>query len=177
MKRFRELIYNLHPYLLSCISGPLTVAQIVLALVFSQPGSEAIRWIGYTLWWAGAVLGWLPIFILRSKGNVPRGKGYVHTTTLVETGLYAIVRHPQMGSAWMLMCLSLMLITQHWSSAALGIPAMILVYLDLLKADQRCIEKFGAAYRQYMHRVPRVNFVAGLIRLLARRAAPKVEIV
>jgi protein-S-isoprenylcysteine O-methyltransferase Ste14 len=176
MKRLREFIYNLHPYLLCCLSGPLTIAQVVLALVFSQPGSEAIRWIGYILWWVGVVLGWLPIFILRSKGGVPRGKSYVHTTTLVETGLYAIVRHPQMGSAWMLMCLSLMLITQHWSSVLLGIPAMVLVYLDLMKADQRCIEKFGDAYQQYIQRVPRVNFAAGLIRLLARRAAQKVEI-
>ena len=177
MNRFREFIYNLHPYLLCYIWGPLLIVQIVLAFVLSQPGSQGIRWIGISVWWIGAVFGWLPIFTLRSKGGVPKGKSYVHTTTLVETGIYAIVRHPQMGTAGLLMCLGLMLITQHWSSAALGIPAMVLIYLDLLKADQRCIEKFGNAYRQYMQRVPRVNFVAGLIRLLVRQAAEKVETV
>ncbi|MEW5871469.1 MAG: isoprenylcysteine carboxylmethyltransferase family protein [Chloroflexota bacterium] len=171
MNRFREFIYNLHPYLLSCISGAMTIAQIVLAFVLSRSGNEAIRWIGYAAWWAGAVFGWLPIFTLRSKGGVPKGKSYVHTTRLVETGVYAIVRHPQMGCAWMLMCSSLMLITQHWASVALGLPAMALVYLDLLKEDQRCLEKFGDAYRRYMHKVPRVNFLAGFVRWSARRAA------
>jgi protein-S-isoprenylcysteine O-methyltransferase Ste14 len=170
MRNFREFIYNLHPYALSCISAPLTVAQIVLAFVLRQPGSEVLRWIGWTLWWTGAVFGWLPIFAFLRKGDVPKGKSYVHTTRLVETGVYAIVRHPQMGTAWLLMSLALMLITQHWASVALGIPAMVLAYVDLLKADQRLVEKFGDAYQQYMERVPRVNFVAGIVRLIARRA-------
>jgi len=170
MKRFREFIYNLHPYALCCISGPLTVAQIILAFVIRRPGNEALQWIGWILWWTSAVFGWLPIFTLRQKGGVPRGKSFVHTTTLVETGIYAIVRHPQMGTAWLLMCVGLMLITQHWISIALGVPAMAVVYLDLLKADQREVEKFGDAYQRYMERVPRVNFVTGIIRLIARRA-------
>jgi protein-S-isoprenylcysteine O-methyltransferase Ste14 len=102
---------------------------------------------------------------------VAKGKSYVHTTRLVDTGVYAIVRHPQMGTAWLLMCVALMLITQHWISVALGIPAMVLTYVDLLKPDQRLIEKFGDAYRRYMERVPRVNCVAGIIRLLAARSA------
>jgi protein-S-isoprenylcysteine O-methyltransferase Ste14 len=168
MKRVREFIYNLHPYALSCIAGPLTIAQIVLAFVLHQPGSEALSRIGQVLWWAGAVFGWLPIFTFRRRGGVAKGKSYVHTTRLVDTGIYAIVRHPQMGTAWLLMCVALMLITQHWASVALGIPAMVLAYLDVLKADQRLIEKFGDAYRRYMERVPRVNFVAGIARLIAR---------
>ena len=171
MKSFREFIHNLHPYSLCCISGPLTVAQIILAFILRQPGSETLRWIGWIAWCPSAIFGWLPIFALRRKGGVAKGKSYVHTTLLVETGIYAVVRHPQMGTAWLLMCIGLMLITQHWISIALGIPAMVLVYLDLLKADQRCIEKFGDAYRCYMERVPRVNFVSGIIQLIARRAA------
>ena len=171
MKRLQEFIYNLHPYVLCCISAPLTVAQIILAFVLRRPGSETVQWIGWILWWTSAVFGWLPIFTLRAKGGVPKGKSYVHTTLLVETGIYAIVRHPQMGAAWLLMCVALILITQHWVSVALGVPAMVAVYLDLLKADQCLVEKFGDAYRRYMERVPRVNFVSGIIRLIARRAS------
>jgi protein-S-isoprenylcysteine O-methyltransferase Ste14 len=169
MKRFREFIYSLHPYALCGISAPLTVAQIVLAFVLPQPENEALRWIGWVLWWASAVFGWLPIFTFLRKGNVPKGKSFVHTKTLVETGVYAIVRHPQMGVAWLLMCVGLMFITQRWISVALGIPAMALAYLDLLKADQRLVEKFGDAYRRYMERVPRVNFVFGIIQLIRCR--------
>ncbi|MBN2007260.1 MAG: isoprenylcysteine carboxylmethyltransferase family protein [Anaerolineae bacterium] len=173
MKRFEKFLYSLHPYLLSCISAPLTVAQIVLAFVIRQPRSETLQWIGWILWWTSAIFGWLPILTLLQKGGVPKGKSYVHTTTLVETGVYAIVRHPQMGTAWLLMCTGLMFITQHWISIALGVPAMALAYLDVLKADQGCIEKFGDAYRRYMERVPRVNFVAGIVRLIMRRAGGK----
>jgi len=170
MKRLQRLFYNLHPYALCCISGPLTVAQIILVFVIPQRGRETLRWVGQVLWWASAVFGWLPILTLRQAGSVPKGKSYVHTTALVETGIYAIVRHPQIGTAWLLMCISLMLITQHWISVALGVPAMVLAYLDVLKADQRCIEKFGDAYRQYMQSVPRVNVVLGLIRLARHKA-------
>ena len=169
MKRLREFVYGLHPHTLCCIAGPLTVAQFVLSFVLRRPGSEVLRWAGWAAWWAGAICGWLPIFIFRRKGGVARGDSYVKTTKLVDTGLYAVVRHPQMGTAWLLMCVALMLMAQHWSSVALGVPAMVLVHLDLLRADQRLVEKFGDAYRRYMERVPRVNVVLGVFRLLHHR--------
>jgi len=171
MKRFREFFYSLHPYALCCISGPLTVAQIVLAFLLRRPGNEALRWAGWIAWWISAIFGWLPIFVLRGKGGVAKGDSYMKTTKLVDTGIYAIVRHPQMGTAWLLLCFALMLIAQHWSSVALGVPAMVLAHLDLLKADRRLVEKFGDAYRRYMERVPRVNFVLGIVRLLQHQEA------
>ena len=166
MKRFREFLYDLHPYALCYIAAPLTVAQIVLGFILRRPGIEALRLVGFIVWWIAVIFGWLPIFVLRSKGSVARGDSYVKTTKLVDTGIYAIVRHPQMGTAWLLMCIAMMLMAQHWSSVALGVPAMVLAYLDLLKADQRLVEKFGDAYRRYMERVPRVNFLLGIVRLL-----------
>ena len=51
----------------------------------------------------------------------------------------------------------------------LGLVSMGLVYADTFKADQSCIEKFGDDYKRYMQRVPRVNFVAGIIRLVRGR--------
>jgi hypothetical protein len=32
--------------------------------------------------------------------------------------------------------------------------------------DQSCIEKFGEDYERYMRRVPGVNFLLGIVRLL-----------
>jgi len=173
MKRFQEFLYGLNPWLLSSIAGVLTVAQIVLAFFLRRPGHEALEWAGWICLWTSAIFGWLPIITFRRKGGVSKGESYMKTTVLVDTGIYAIVRHPQMGAAWMLICIGLMLITRHWSSVALGVPAMVLVYLDLLKADQSCIEKFGDAYRHYMERVPRVNFLAGIIRLVRRSKSGK----
>jgi protein-S-isoprenylcysteine O-methyltransferase Ste14 len=168
MKRSQEFLYGLHPFLLSSIAGVLTVAQIVLAFFLHRPGSEALEWAGWICLWTSGVFGVLPIITFRRKGGVAAGESYMKTTVLVNTGIYAIVRHPQGGVAWLLISLGVMLIAQHWSSVALGTAAMMLVYLDTMKADQHCIEKFGDAYKRYMERVPRVNFVAGTIRLVRR---------
>jgi protein-S-isoprenylcysteine O-methyltransferase Ste14 len=169
MKRFREFLYNLPPFLLSSIAGVLTVAQIVLAFFLRWPGPEALEWVGWICLWTSAIFGWLPIITFRRKGGVAQGKSYMKTTVLVDSGIYAIVRHPQGGTAWLLINLGVMLIARHWSSLILGLVSMVLAYADTLKADQYCIEKFGDAYKRYMERVPRVNFVAGIIRLLWRR--------
>jgi len=168
MKRFEEFLYSLHPFLLSSIAGVLTVAQIVLAFFLHQPGSEALEWAGWICLWTSAIFGVLPIITFRRKGGVAEGESYMKTTVLVDTGIYAIVRHPQGGTAWLLINLGVMLIAQHWSSVVLGLVSLVLVYADTFKTDQYCIEKFGDAYRRYMERVPRVNFVAGIVRLARR---------
>jgi protein-S-isoprenylcysteine O-methyltransferase Ste14 len=171
MKRFQESLNGLNPWLLFAISSTLTIAQIVLAIFLRQPGSEALELAGWICLWISGVFGILPIVTFRRKGGVAKDDSYMKTTVLVDTGIYAIVRHPQMGVTWLLICLGLMLITRHWLSVVLGVPAMALAYLDLLKADQRCVEKFGEAYERYMERVPRVNFVAGIVRLMRRGMA------
>ncbi len=169
MKRFQEFVYGLHPFLLSSIAGVLTVAQIVLAFFLHRPGPEALEWAGWVCLWTSAIFGWLPIITFRRRGGVAKGESYIKTTVLVDTGIYAIVRHPQGGTAWLLINLGVMLIAQHWTSVLLGLASLVLVYLDIFKADQYCIEKFGDAYKRYMERVPRVNLVAGIIRLVQRR--------
>ena len=169
MKRFQEFLYSLHPFLLSSIAGTLTVAQIILAFFFNLPSSEALEWAGWICVWTSAIFGVLPIITFRRKGGVAKGESYMKTTILVDTGIYAIVRHPQGGTAWLLINLGVMLVAQHWSSVVLGLVSMVLVYSDTFKADQSCIEKFGDEYRRYMGRVPRVNFVAGIMRLVRGR--------
>ena len=64
----------------------------------------------------------------------------------------------------------LILLAQHWLITVIGIAAMAVVYAGIVpQADQAGIEKFGADYNSYMQRVPRLNFVLGIIRLLQRR--------
>ena len=169
MKRFQEFLYSRHLFLLSSIGGVLTVAQIVLAFFLRRPGPEALEWAGWICLWTSAIFGVLPIITFRRKGGVAKGESYMKTTALVDTGIYAIVRHPQGGTAWLLINLGVMLIAQHWSSVILGLASLVLAYAGTFKADQYCIEKFGDEYKRYMERVPRVNFVAGIIRLLRRR--------
>lgn len=112
---------------------------------------------------SGIVFGLLPVIEFRRKGGVQTGKSYIHTTQLVETGIYSIVRHPQYVT-FILWAIAGMLLFQHWIIVFLGIPIIPLTYIDLMKADHDAIETFGDVYKSYMKKVPRVNFLLGVIR-------------
>jgi protein-S-isoprenylcysteine O-methyltransferase Ste14 len=145
-----------------------SVGQIVLAFVLYDPeGNVTVINLGWLVLWISAIFGWLPIYTFKKWGKVPAGKGYVHTTTLVDKGVYAIVRHPQY-LAGILMSIALPLISQHWAVALPGIVALVMLYFSIVDEEASSIEKFGEAYEEYMQRVPRLNFVLGIYRLLRK---------
>lgn len=120
------------------------------------------------LWILSAFFGWVPIYTLRKHGGVPEGQSYIHTTTLVDNGIYGIVRHPQY-LAGILINLALILIAQNWVILILGVVSMLLLYIDTRNAERGCIEKFGEEYKRYIQSVPQLNFLAGIIQMLRRR--------
>jgi hypothetical protein len=64
------------------------VGQIILAiLLHNQDGNVAVTNIGWVILWLSAIFGWLPIYTFRKWGSVPKGKGYLHTTVLVDRGV------------------------------------------------------------------------------------------
>jgi protein-S-isoprenylcysteine O-methyltransferase Ste14 len=104
----------------------------------------------------------------RKKGGAPKGESVVHTTVLVDSGVYAVVRHPQC-LGFMIFVLALVLMSQHWLSVISGVLGSALFYRDVLREEQMSVEKFGDDYKRYMERVPRMNFLIGILRLLRRR--------
>jgi len=143
----------------------LIIAQYILAFfVLKLPGLKAIQILGWGIWVLSVIFGFAPIWILRKYGGVANRKSYVHTTKLVDSSLYAIVRHPQYLSG-ILFNLALMLIAQHWLVALTGVVSMLLIYQTIQEADQEGLEKFGDSYRDYMKRVPQTNFLLGIFRL------------
>ena len=64
-----------------------------------------------------------------------------------------------------------MLLAQHWLVILIGIISMILIYLDIQAADQEGIDKFGDEYRQYMQKVPQMNFLLGILRVIQTKQA------
>ncbi len=104
----------------------------------------------------------------RKKGGAPKGKGIVHTTVLVDSGVYAVVRHPQY-LGFILFVLALALTSQHWLSMISGVLGSSLFYKDVLREEQMSVEKFGDDYKRYMERVPRMNLLIGSLRLFRRR--------
>ncbi|MCK4530540.1 MAG: hypothetical protein KAU44_05130, partial [Candidatus Marinimicrobia bacterium] len=49
---------------------------------------------GWIFWGIGMGLVMSPIIMFPRRGGVKKGRSFVHTTKLVDTGIYAIVRHP-----------------------------------------------------------------------------------
>ena len=170
MSQMRNLCRGAAPWVLASVAGVLTVGQIALAFLYAQGEISALRTAGWGILGLSALFGWAPILLLRLKGGVEKGRSYVHTTELVTSGLYAVVRHPQSGLAWLLLNLSFAMISQRALPIALGGLSMSLAYADLVRADRDNIEKFGEAYERYMQDVPRVNIILGMLRLFRRRA-------
>jgi protein-S-isoprenylcysteine O-methyltransferase Ste14 len=152
------------------VSSLLFIAQIIIGIyllpVISQNQILAYAGVGlYSV--SGVIFGLLPIFEFRRKGGVQKGKSYIHTTKLVDTGIYSIVRHPQYVT-FMLWAIAGMLLFQHWIVICLGLPIFPLTYLDLIHADKEGLNKFQDEYKIYMEQVPRANFLLGIFRLLLK---------
>ena len=144
----------------------LFISQIVVGvyLVSEVSQIDVLAYAGVALYFlSGIIFGTLPVFEFRRKGFVRKGQSYIHTTKIVDTGIYAIVRHPQYVT-FILFALSGMLLFQHWIIILLGAPVIPLTYIDLIRADKACTERFGDDYKAYMKKVPRANFLLGIIR-------------
>jgi protein-S-isoprenylcysteine O-methyltransferase Ste14 len=152
------------------IVSVLFISQIVVGVYLLSYVSQikGLAYVGVGLYvFSGLVFGGLPVFEFRKKGRVRKGESYIHTTKLVDTGIYSIVRHPQYVT-FILWAIAGMLLFQHWIIFLLGIPIIPLTYIDLVKADKDAIGKFGDDYKAYMKKVPRANFLLGIIRRLKK---------
>jgi protein-S-isoprenylcysteine O-methyltransferase Ste14 len=125
--------------------------------------------IGGVVWLVGMIMVMAPIVMFPRRGGVAKGKSFVETTKLVDTGIYAIVRHPQYTGGILAIFLTTLLWYPHWLFGVLGVVGTVVVYLGCREEDKYLIEKFGNDYKRYMKRVPRVNFPLGIVRLVRTR--------
>jgi protein-S-isoprenylcysteine O-methyltransferase Ste14 len=148
----------------SCIYSSLIIVQLVLAYFhYNHLQLDTVANIGWLVLMVSGVFGWLPIITLKRRGGVPEKESYMHTTVLVDSGIYSIVRHPQYF-AGVLISLAMALITQQWVSVILFIPVAAGFYWDSLRADRVLVEKFGGEYEAYMEKVSGMNPVKAILR-------------
>jgi protein-S-isoprenylcysteine O-methyltransferase Ste14 len=150
------------------LAALLTLAEIVSAEVVNGRYFSFTRYLAPILGVFSLSLIFAPIFTLQRQGTVQPGGNYMQATVVVDSGLFAIVRHPQY-LGYMCLNVTFMLISQHWLVLLLGSLAIIFYYLYALQEEKPLLEKFGSPYREYMRRVPRLNVVSGITRLIRRR--------
>ena len=139
---------------------------LVLLKIIEPHENKYLFYLGVGFWFIGMIFVIYPLIYFKLKGNVSKGKAYVHTNKIVTTGLYSIVRHVQYTGGILSIFIATPLLYPHWIFVFLGIPGIWLTYLDSKREDKLLIEKFGGEYRRYIDKVPGVNIVVGVIRKL-----------
>ena len=139
---------------------------IVLNMLLGSGNNSILRASGVVILLLSVVF-MFPSFVLFKKyGQVSEGDNYMHTTTVVDQGLYAVVRHPQY-LGYMLLSGGFALVTQHWLTVLLGIVALAGFYLQAIAEERHCVANLGSPYEHYMRRVPRFNVLLGIARILS----------
>jgi protein-S-isoprenylcysteine O-methyltransferase Ste14 len=144
------------------IVGVTFFLNIIAINFLSHPTINELTIAGWIIFGLGALLYVLSVLTLRRKG----------VNKIVACGIYGIVRHPMYLGA-MAMFFSHIFFGQNWIVAIGTIVALACCYLIILSDEQKNIEKFGDDYRQYMRKVPRMNIVIGLVRVLRHRGETK----
>lgn len=153
----------------SCIYGPILVFQYVnLFFQYNEWGLLPLAVVGWSSFILVIILGWLPMWTFHKHGKVENGKSYVYTTRLVTKGIYSVLRHPQY-TCGIVMTIGLTCLIQTWSNVILSAIIIPLIYYDTKRADKNGIGKFGDEYKEYMKKVPRVNFFLGVYRQISQR--------
>lgn len=124
-------------------------------LQFSSPMVDELFYLGWIILGIGALFVVLSVLTLRGKG----------TSGVTDSGVYGVVRHP-MYLGGLIMFFSHLFFGQNWMTAVSTVVGIICCYLLILSGDQRNLEKFGEEYKQYLERVPRINFIGGIVKLM-----------
>jgi len=148
-----------------------------IMLVFVFYNYHKLDFLVYT-GWILLIFSVIIIFLaggeFRKKGGAPNGESIVHTTVVVDSGIYSVVRHSQY-LGFILFVFALVLMSQHWLSVISWVTGSTLFYRDVLREEQMSIEKFGNDYKQYMQKVPRMNLLLGIIRHLRGKKEDNCE--
>lgn len=163
----RHHFLDIIAYILMIVCFPLN--PLVMLNIIEPQGKDVLTVLGIIIWAFGMYLVIYPFIYFKMKGDVKKGKSYVHTVKIVTSGLYSIIRHVQYTGGILSIFFATPLLYPHWIFIVLGIPGIVLVYSGTKKEDKLLIDNFGDEYRSYMDRVPAINIHLGFIRKIKRK--------
>lgn len=145
------------------------VNPLVLSGLLETGYNQIAYIVGWPVWAFGMALVMAPIILFPRRGGVKKGKSFVHTTQLVDTGIYSVVRHPQYLGGVFSIFITTMLWYPHWLFGVFGVIGTAAVYMGCREEDLLLIQQFGEEYKHYMQKVPRMNIFIGVVRRLKHR--------
>jgi len=128
-------------------------------------GFQELFYVGWVVLVLGFLLVLSSLMYFSKRGKPAEGRGIMGTTVLVESGTYGIVRHPQFLAITLIVFASI-LVSQHWLFALMSVPLIVSLPKWIKDSEEHLIAKFGDDYKRYIQKVPRINFILGVIRLL-----------
>jgi protein-S-isoprenylcysteine O-methyltransferase Ste14 len=155
-------VLNMRRYIetLGYVVNGLSIALFFyLASVLDVPNVPSpVGYLAWLLFIIGLVLSVLSTATLITN----REKG------LIVGGIYGVVRHPMYLGA-ILLFLSWIFFLPHWIILVISSVNTIIICWFILQGERQNIAKFGNTYRSYMESVPRMNLLAGLLRIIQRK--------
>jgi protein-S-isoprenylcysteine O-methyltransferase Ste14 len=148
------------------ISLCLTLTIFGLFGWYQNVKSYNLQIIGVILIIITIILAIFSLISLKRKGK-PK-IGVEDTTSFINTTIFSIIRHP-LYLGFILWGGSQILIIQSYASIVLGSLAILFTYLAAVNEDEYNISKFGEKYKEYMKKIPRLNFLLGIVLYLKRK--------
>lgn len=139
------------------------IGLIAAAVILPHGNSQLLKIAGVILLALAAALIFIPIFQLSKFGNKKDETNYMETTTVVDQGLYGIIRHPQY-LGYMLMAIGFAGITQQWVIYLITVVTITFFYIQSVQEERHCTGRFSESYNDYLERVPRFNLFLGIWR-------------
>jgi protein-S-isoprenylcysteine O-methyltransferase Ste14 len=145
-----------------------SAAVLVSQFLLEGGGNPYVRAAGIACLLLSPIFIFPPFLLLVRYGRPPHGKPYYCTTVVVDRGVYSIVRHPQYVG-YVLLTLGFAALSQQALTVILAVCSAGAFYVQSLREEALLRKQPGHDYSEYMRRVPRFNFIAGLFRHLFAR--------
>lgn len=153
------------PKFYAWLASALTIALIIASQYLPRGGNQYLRGAGVFMLLLSGIFIFTPFYLLIKHGRTKKGQAYMQTGRVVDSGLYAITRHPQY-LGYMLLACGFALLSQHWGAFLLAVSVVSLFYIQAVQEERYCLSRFWEMYAQYLERVPRFNILLGMFRLL-----------
>ena len=150
------------------IAAVSAAAVLVSQFLLERGGNPYVRAAGIACLLLSPIFIFPPFLLLVRYGRPPHGKPYYCTTVVVDRGVYSIVRHPQYVG-YVLLTLGFAALSQQTLTVILAVCSAGAFYVQSLREEAFYRKQPGDDYSEYMRRVPRFNFIAGLFRHLFAR--------